>query len=215
MCGRYYVNDEMANEIENMIRQIDRTGRAKSSVPTDRRITAGDIFPGKDAPILVENERHIGCEWQHWGVPLPQGPSLPQSRRLIFNARCESVLEKPLFRDSVRHRRIVVPAAGFYEWNCRKEKNTFRRKDDSVLFMAGLCRRYQDGEHFVILTTCANASMQPVHDRMPLILERDEIPAWISDLASASRLLHKIPCLLERETDYEQLSLFASRADEQ
>ncbi len=207
MCGRYHVNDETANEIEKLIRQIDGHLAAASAASIDK-ITAGDIFPGKDAPILMGNERHISCKWQHWGFPMPQESSPPQNRRLVFNARCESVLDRPMFRDSVRHRRIVIPAAWFYEWNCRKEKSTFRRKEDSALFLAGLCKQYPDGEHFVILTTRANASMQPVHDRMPLILEREEILTWISDSASVRQLLHKIPCLLEQKTDYEQLSLF-------
>lgn len=77
-----------------------------------------------------------------------------------------------------------------------------------VLFMAGFCRQYGDGEHFVILTTAANVSMKPVHDRMPLILERDEIAEWMLDDTKTEGILHKIPCLLERKTDYEQMSLF-------
>ena len=77
-----------------------------------------------------------------------------------------------------------------------------------VLFMAGFCRQYEDGEHFVILTTAANESMEPVHDRMPLILERQDIAGWIFDDAKTENILHKIPCLLERKTEYEQLSLF-------
>ena len=74
--------------------------------------------------------------------------------------------------------------------------------------MAGFCRRYEDGEHFVILTTAANASMEPVHDRMPLILEEREIASWILDDEKAEDILHKTPCLLERRMDYEQLTLF-------
>ena len=57
-------------------------------------------------------------------------------------------------------------------------------------------------------TTAANASMEPVHDRMPLILEYQEITEWILDDAKTGRILHHIPCLLERKTEYEQLSLF-------
>ena len=77
-----------------------------------------------------------------------------------------------------------------------------------VLFMAGFCRQYEDGEHFVILTTAANASMEPVHDRMPLILERQEIAEWMLDDTKMEGILQKTPCLLERKTDYEQLNLF-------
>ena len=77
-----------------------------------------------------------------------------------------------------------------------------------VLFMAGLCRQYEDGAHFVILTTEANASMKPVHDRMPLILDPDDVVPWLLDQGTARTLLQKTPCLLERRTDYEQLSLF-------
>lgn len=201
MCGRYYVDDETAREIEKLVRQMSEKQR-QESIKVIGRITAGDIHPGKDAPVLSRESSSISCGWQHWGFPGFQG------KKLIFNARCESVLEKPLFRDSVLHRRIVIPASRFYEWNSAKEKNIFLRKDMPVLFMAGFSRQYEDGEHFVILTTAANASMKPVHDRMPLILEQEEIAQWILDNAKTESILHKIPCLLERKTDYEQISLF-------
>lgn len=69
-------------------------------------------------------------------------------------------------------------------------------------------RQFEDGMRFVILTTEANTSMKPVHDRMPLILEQNEIVPWILDNEKAGDILHKTPCLLERKSDYEQLSLF-------
>ncbi len=90
---------------------------------------------------------------------------------MIFNARSESVLEKRMFRESTLHRRIVVPAAWFYEWNQRKEKNIFSSKEQPAIFMAGIYNYDQEEERFVILTTAANESMKPVHDRMPLILK--------------------------------------------
>lgn len=201
MCGRYYVDDETAREIEKLIRQMDERKR-RESLQAVSRIAAGDIYPGKDAPVLSGKDGSICCGWQRWGFPVLE------AKKRIFNARCESALEKPMFRDSILHRRIVIPASWFYEWNSAKEKNTFCRNDRSVLFMAGFCRRYEDGEHFVVLTTAANASMKPVHDRMPLILERQEIAEWVFQDAKTEEILHKTPCLLERETDYEQLSLF-------
>ncbi len=201
MCGRYYVDDETAREIEKLLWQMGERKR-QESLQAVSRIAAGDIYPGKAAPVLSAKDGSITCGWQHWGFPGFEG------KRLIFNARCESALEKPMFRDSILHRRIVIPAAWFYEWNPRKEKNIFCRSDMPILFMAGLGRRYEDGEHFVILTTAANASMEPVHDRMPLILERQEIAEWMFRDAKTESFLHKTPCLLERKTDYEQLSLF-------
>lgn len=201
MCGRYYVDDGTAREIEKLIVQINGK-REQESVKAAGGIAAGDIWPGRDALVLSGKSGVVLCGWQKWGF------CGFERKKLIFNARCESALEKSLFRDSILHRRIVVPAAWFYEWNVAKEKNTFRRKDMPVLFMAGFCRRYEDGEHFVILTTAANASMQPVHDRMPLILDREEIVQWLQDDTKIETILHKIPCLLERRSDYEQMRLF-------
>ena len=105
-------------------------------------------------------------------------------------------------------RRIVVPAAGFYEWNSRKEKSIFYRKDHPALFMAGLYNPYEEGNRFVILTTAANSSMAPIHDRMPLLLEEDEILPWMLDPDATKEILTKVPYLLERKTEFEQLSLF-------
>lgn len=113
-----------------------------------------------------------------------------------------------MFREGVEHRRVVVPATWFYEWNRNKEKNIFYRKEQPVIFMAGIYNRYQGEDRFVILTTEANASMSPVHNRMPLILESEEIADWIFEKEKTEQLLHKVPCLLERRTEFEQLSLF-------
>lgn len=201
MCGRYYVDDETAREIEKLVRQVDRKLR-QESMAAIKRIAEKDIYPTQMAPVLEGRGAFLRCGWQRWGFPGFQG------KQVIFNARCESAMEKPMFRDSIRHGRMVVPAAWFYEWNRRKEKNTFYRKDSPVLFMAGCCRQYEDGARFVILTTGANDSMKPVHDRMPLILEEDEIAPWILDGGQAEHILHKTPCLLERRADYEQLTLF-------
>lgn len=201
MCGRYYVDDEIAKEIEKLIRQVDEKLRQESMAAL-KRITQKDIYPTQTAPVLEGRGAYLRCGWQRWGFPGFQG------KQVIFNARCESAMEKPMFRDSIRHGRMVVPATWFYEWNRRKEKNTFYRKDRPVLFMAGCCRQYEDGVRFVILTTGANASMKPVHDRMPLILEEEEIAPWILDEKQAEHILHKTPCFLERRADYEQMTLF-------
>lgn len=200
MCGRYYVDDETAREIEKVIRQVDETLRNKASGSIT--FPAKDMHPTDIAPVIVSAGQKLSYRTQRWGFPGFEG------KQVIFNARSESVLEKRMFRESTLHRRIVVPATWFYEWNQRKEKNIFSRKEQPVIFMAGIYNRYQDEDRFVILTTAANESMKPVHGRMPLILEQEEILPWIFDDKKVEQILQKTPCLLERKTEFEQISLF-------
>ena len=77
-----------------------------------------------------------------------------------------------------------------------------------VLFMAGFYNRFQDEDHFIILTTQANESVSPVHHRMPLILKRSELEDWVYEDTFLEYALHKKPPQLARRQDYEQQSLF-------
>ena len=192
MCGRYYIDDDTAKEIQKLIRDVEER----------QKIAVKDIRPTEQAPILYAEKSAIRCCFQQWGFP---GVA---DNKLIINARSESAMEKRMFRDGVERRRIVIPAAGFYEWNVRKEKNTFTRRGHDMMYMAGIYSRFENEDRFVILTTSANESMAPVHDRMPLILEKEEVMPWLMEGNRASEFLHKVPCLLERSTEYEQMSLF-------
>lgn len=106
----------------------------------------------------------------------------------MINARAESALDRPMFGESVQHRRCIIPARGFYEWNKSKEKFSYERKDFQVLFMAGCYNWYADQERFVIFTTEANSSVMPVHNRMPLILEPEELEDWVLDNMAGEKL---------------------------
>ena len=192
MCGRYYVDDETAKEIEKIVRSVDEQLKRE----------AKDIHPTESAPVLVSSESGIKCEHYKWGFPGIMDKSL------VINARSESAIEKKMFSEAVEHRRIVIPAAGFYEWNKNKEKSTFSRDDSPVIFMAGIYSRFEDEDRFVILTTSANESMKPVHNRMPLILEKDEIVSWIENRDKTECFLKKVPVQLKRTTEFEQLTLF-------
>ena len=202
MCGRYYIDDDTAREIEKLVRQVDE--KMRQAPVAGSLVQAKDIHPSEVAPVITAKGQHLCCRWQRWGFPGFHG------KQPIFNARSESVLEKKMFRESVGKRRIVVPAAWFYEWNRNKEKNIFYRKGQPVLYMAGLYNRYQDEDRFVILTTEANDSMRPVHDRMPLVLEQNEIQRWLNEDQLVETFLQKSPPLLDRRADFEQISLFTT-----
>ena len=203
MCGRYHIDDDTTKEIEKLIRQAGER-LSQETAAALLRIRERDVHPTEEAPVLLAAGGGIGCAWLRWGFPLQQGTE----KGLVFNARCESAAEKPLFREGIRHRRSIVPASSFYEWDSGRTKFSFRQEQENALFMAGCCTPYRDGEHFVILTTAANSSMEPVHDRMPLILSREEAICWLLDPGRTDELLRKVPAPLERGTDYEQLRFF-------
>ena len=194
MCGRFYVDDETAREIEKVIRQVNDK---INGVPR------GDICPSMEAAVLTNSEGNMhGCI-KRWGFPGLQ------RKNLIINARAETVLQKKLFSESVLRRRLIIPAGGFYEWNPAKEKVTFSplspdEEKAPVLFMAGFYSRFEGEDRFVILTTNANASMKDVHDRMPLTLEPKELDSWLFDDEAAKELLQKTPSLLTKKQDYLQ-----------
>ena len=73
--------------------------------------------------------------------------------------------------------------------------------------MAGFCDWFENERRFVILTTDANESMRKVHDRMPLILEKEQLADWFDD-RKMEDLPHQVPIQLKREAEYEQQSLF-------
>ena len=197
MCGRYHFSAELLDEIRDLTEQKDWK--------LELGVLDRDIHPGDTAPVIVAAGDQGGslrvCR-QKWGYPGPGG------KGLVFNARSESVFEKRMFRNSVSQRRAAVPVSWFYEWNKNKEKFTFTKEGSRILFLAGFYGRYEDGDHFVILTTQANASMAPLHSRMPLVLEREQVREWILDSAKTKELLGQEPPRLARDCEYEQQTLF-------
>lgn len=191
MCGRYYIDDEAAREIVKLVNQIDENSR----------IRVGDIHPTDPAPVIHAFKDRLEMSQMVWGFPNFTG------KGVIFNGRSESAFNKPMFRDSVQNRRCVIPAAKFYEWDKSKNKITFFRSHNQLLFLAGFYHSYNKQNQFVILTTQANNSVADVHPRMPLILEREEMESWMFNKDSVKQILHKEPLLLERQSEYEQQRL--------
>lgn len=199
MCGRFFVLDETTEAIERLVREV------KDGLKEERR--TGDIYPTERAAVISVGENGMIADMKRWGFPGFE------KKKVLINARAETVLERKTFRDSVLKRRIIIPAAGFYEWDNQKEKVTFTAIDvcdkrNSLLFMAGFYNRFEGEERFIILTTGANESMREVHDRMPLILERDELETWLYEDGKLEEMLHKEPRRLHREIEYEQQRLF-------
>ena len=111
--------------------------------------------------------------------------------------------------DGIRNQSYnIYKCCRWQRWGFPSFNDIFYRENQPVLYMAGLYNRYRDEDRFVILTTVANESMKPVHDRMPLLLDRDEIGKWLFEDSLTEAFLQKTPALLERRADFEQMSLF-------
>ncbi len=203
MCGRYYVDDETAREIEKLVKEVDEKlagQRKKTDIhPTDPAIVlraAEETLRGK----ADRRELWLTSDRQYWGFPAAEKSGI------IFNARSETAAEKPMFRESLAQRRIVVPARGFYEWGKDRTKYRFVPKDGKPLYMAGIYRCYGEQGRFVILTAEADEIMQPVHDRMPVLLREGDMREWVQDEKAAVKLMKEKNVKLERLSDYEQMT---------
>jgi putative SOS response-associated peptidase YedK len=125
-----------------------------------------------------------------WKKPLKQ---LPAS----FNARAESVADKPMFRDAFKRHRCIIPASGYYEWFKKpdgKQPYFISAADGGVLSFAGLWDRWKNPETGEPMTSCtiivtdANELTRPIHDRMPVVLDKADIKLWLSGEAGAELL---------------------------
>ncbi len=142
-------------------------------------------------PVTVAIGGKTGTEWMEakWGL-VPSWSRDAKFAARCINAMTETASEKPAYRDAYRLRRCLVPASGFYEW--RREPGTKARTpfyfsprdDEGELAFAGLWEVWRGGggegfASFTILTTSADATVAPVHDRMPVILPPELWEAWL------------------------------------
>jgi putative SOS response-associated peptidase YedK len=115
-----------------------------------------------------------------------------------FNARAESVAEKPMFREAFKRRRCIIPASGFFEWTGGKgdkQPHLFTAADGSpILALAGLWEKWRDPAtsedvlSCTIIVTGASAWMTPYHDRMPALLRPEDFDAWLNGALGADAL---------------------------
>lgn len=130
------------------------------------------------------------------------GLSWFKKSQLIINARSETVSEKKIFSKAFEHTRCVFPSSGFYEWNQDKKKFFFREKGSEILYLARFYKKFEDGNRSIILTTAANESIEAIHNRMPVILEKDTIDSWLFDNSFAKDYTTKtIPTLTNTQVD--------------
>lgn len=184
MCGRY----EILNGSRVFIRfQVP----AQQATLIDDN---ADIRPTNTVPtIITDHELKV----MRWGL-IPAWAKDPKIGAKMFNARAETVAEKPSFKKSLRFQRCIIPASAFFEWKGAagaKVKQRIARQDGEMFGFAGLYDTWKspDGHSIAtctIITTTPNSVLAPIHNRMPVILLPDDEEAWLSpDLTEVEPLV--------------------------
>lgn len=140
-----------------------------------------------------------------WGL-IPSWVKVVQPGRPLTNARLETILEKPSFRHSIRRRRCLIPADGYYEWNGdvpgKKTSYLMHRPDNELFAFAGIWDHWlgADGselETAAVITMAPNAALAQIHDRMPSIIQPEDHAAWLDilnvDGEAAVELIKPVP----------------------
>lgn len=195
MCGRYLFSTQEYKEFQQIVRDAQRRSNGQHN---ELNFPAGDIAPTNEAPVLISSGNKIVSEFQRWGIPGWRGG-------LMINARAETVCEKPMFRRSMAAQRCVIPASGYYEWDAGRHKYFFQLPGKPI-YLAGVYDNCEGNNCFVILTTAPNEVVKDIHDRMPLILNHDQVRPWLTDAQSALSLLTIVPPALQRSSEDGQLS---------
>ncbi|HEY9077004.1 MAG TPA: SOS response-associated peptidase [Anaerolineaceae bacterium] len=186
MCGRFTLTLE-ADDIREILRAGD--------IPVDYSVRF-NIAPTQSVAVIKDTSRDITM--MRWGLVPSWAKDIEIGSRLI-NARSETVMEKPSFRQSFLRRRCLILADGFYEWKRAREGSNvsqpyyFRLHDQKLFGFAGLWDAWKatDGTTLMsctILTCPANDVVRQVHERMPVILSSDWMWEWLQP-QSPDRLL--------------------------
>ena len=180
MCGRYafYEHQELSERLTNVAINADFLRRFR---PT------WNAAPSQQLPVIVEDNGQPVLRTMSWGL-IPKWTKPGEKPKVApINARSETLTEKPIFRSLIKSRRCVVPANGFYEWRRHqggKQPFFIEPEEGQVMLFAALYDEAtaNDGdplESYAIITTEANGRMLALHDRMPVILDPDDVADWL------------------------------------
>lgn len=147
-----------------------------------------NVIPSSSVPVIYSYEGNRVIALRHWGL-IPHWAKDKKYKQI--NARSETLSEKPFFRDSFKNRRCLIPANGFYEWQgtkSNKQPYYIKLKDNELFAFAGLWDAWKGDDKTIesctIITTAANEVMAPIHERMPVILDRDNYDQWLNEGAT-------------------------------
>lgn len=191
MCGRYTIVVTMEELILRYLTEL----------PTNRYHTPRyNVAPMQNVPAIIHDGQNNRLGELRWGL-VPSWASDDRLGSKMINARAETLLEKPSFKNLIRRKRAIIPADGFYEWKSAgdaKQPMRITLKDGAIFSMAALYDTWAapDGRRistFTIITTTPNSLMADIHNRMPVILRPEDEASWLDrgndDIAQLTSIL--------------------------
>jgi len=190
MCGRYSQGVDVSKLMDrfNVVVRNDLLTLPKRY----------NIAPSQNAPVIIRQNQEDYLELFRWGL-IPSWAKDPSIGNRMINARAEGIGKKPSFRKPLKRTRCLVPADSFYEWKLDENGRTKTPmrvvlKSHEPFAFAGLWDIWKDPKgkeirSFTIITTNANKLLRSIHDRMPVILKKDDEEAWLDHNEEVSKLI--------------------------
>jgi putative SOS response-associated peptidase YedK len=186
MCGRF-TQHYTWREIQELYGLV---GAARNVVPRY------NIAPTDTIDVVVPASDGLQLAPMRWGLVPAWWKKTAKEAPASFNARVESVAEKPMFRSAFKSRRCLIPASGFYEWKTiegKKQPFYITSIDGTVLTIAGLHETWKEPgggplRSCTMIVTAANEFMAPIHNRMPVLLSGQHFASWLSGEAGTEIL---------------------------
>lgn len=212
MCGRFYIDDDLKEELDNLLIELDskhtllHKHNTESNIGTQRTVCSGEVYPSNEAVVIHKDLKN--AELIKWGYPSWK------KNQVIFNARSETVLQKRMFERGFIENRCIIPVSGFFEWNHKKMKYFFKQKGEKVMYLGGIYDVFQSQRYFTILTREPDQVMKPIHERMPLIISHEKADVWLYSFQDARKMLYETQPAIEAElakkepVQYEQIHIF-------
>jgi putative SOS response-associated peptidase YedK len=172
MCGRFALNENPKKFAEHFKLSGDVSISPSWNIAPSTRICS----------ITADEEQRRHLSLMKWGL-IPSWAKDVTIGSKLNNARGETVAEKPSFRTSFKFSRCIIPASGFFEWKTEdgvKQPYYISFKSGEPMAFAGLWSKWNDIDSCCIITTSANSLMEPIHDRMPVILDVEQWATWLS-----------------------------------
>lgn len=196
MCGRFAVNPKK-----------DFVKRYKLKIKIDPFGANFNVSPGMSVPVIVKDPDNT-MKYIKWGFY----PFKKEEDKgfFIFNTKAETASQKPFFKHLLSDKRCLIPTIGFYEWEkIGKTKFPFliRVKSNEVFSLAGIC--FQDNFNplsFSIITTEPNGMIAPIHNRMPVILKKEDEEEYLDPKTNIEKIIQLLKPYPEEDMEFHKVS---------